>query len=76
MSTRPGHPDGPATAGPGMDAGLEQAEVAISPATGPLPAIYVPQPGEADSTGLLWRATARSARRAVGWAARHLRRSM
>jgi hypothetical protein len=76
MSTRPGYPDGPAAADHGLDAGLEQADVAVSPATGPVPAIYVPRPGEAGSTGLLWRATARSARRAVSWAARHLRRSM
>jgi hypothetical protein len=47
--------------------------VAISPAAGPLPAIYVPPPGEAGSTVMLWWATARFARRAGGWAARHLR---
>lgn len=53
--------------GPGPD------PVGISAAAGPLPAIYVPPPGEAGSTGVLWRATARSARRAGGWATRHLR---
>ena len=47
--------------------------VAISPAIGPLPTIYVPPRGEAGSTRLLWRVTARSARRAGGWATRHLR---
>jgi hypothetical protein len=64
MSTRPGR---------GQDADIEQAPVTVSPAVGPLPAIYVPQPGEAGSAGLLWRATARSARRAGGWATRRLR---
>jgi hypothetical protein len=49
------------------------APLAISPAIGPLPAIYVPQPGEARDTGVLWRAIARSACRAGGWATHHLR---
>lgn len=53
----PGRPDG----------------IAVSPAIGPLPAIYVPRtPGEATSTGLLWQATARAARQVSGWAARRL----
>jgi hypothetical protein len=48
--------------------------IAVSPAIGPLPAIYVPlTPGEATSTALLWQATARAARRVSGWAARRLR---
>jgi hypothetical protein len=47
--------------------------IAVSPAIGPLPAIYVPRtPGEATSTGLLWQATARAARHVSRWAARHL----
>ena len=46
--------------------------IAVSPAIGPLPAIYVPRtPGEATSTGLLWQAIARAARHVSGWAARH-----
>lgn len=49
--------------------------IAVSPAIGPLPAIYVPRtPGEATSTGPLWQATARAARYVSGWAARHLGR--
>jgi hypothetical protein len=47
--------------------------VAISPAIGPLPAIYVPRRGEAGGTGVLFRATAWSAHRACGWDTRHLR---
>jgi hypothetical protein len=55
--TAPGRPDG----------------IAVSPAIGPLPAIYVPRtPGEATSTGLLWQATARAVRQVSGWAARRL----
>lgn len=47
--------------------------VAISPAVGPLPAIYVPQsPSEPGATGLLWHAGAQAARRARIWYARHL----
>jgi hypothetical protein len=46
--------------------------IAISPAIGPLPPIYVPRPGEISSTGLLWHATAQAARRAGRWAARRL----
>jgi hypothetical protein len=47
--------------------------IAVSPAIGPLPAIYVPRtPGEATSTGLLWQAAARAARHVSGWAARRL----
>jgi hypothetical protein len=47
--------------------------IAVSPAIGPLPAIYVPRmPGEATSTGLLWQAIARAARHVSRWAARHL----
>jgi len=68
----------PATSSQERIASAEASEpgpdpVAVSPAIGPLPAIYVPPRGEAGSTGLLWRATARSARRAGGWATRHLR---
>jgi hypothetical protein len=49
--------------------------IAVSPAIGPLPAIYVPRtPGEAASTGLLWQATARAARHVSGWAAHRLGR--
>lgn len=40
------------------------APVAISPSIGPLPAVYVPEPGQAGGTGLLWRVTARFVRRA------------
>ena len=46
---------------------------AVSPATGPLPAIYVPQPpSQASTPEPLWHATARVARRAGDWVTRHL----
>ena len=49
--------------------------IAVSPAIGPLPAIYVPRTlGEATSTGLLWQASARAARHVSAWAARRLGR--
>jgi glycine cleavage system H protein len=56
------------------DSGEHKPEVfAISPAIGPLPAIYVPQsPSEQSATGLLWHAEAQAARRARSWAACHL----
>jgi hypothetical protein len=45
---------------------------AISPAIGPLPPIYAPPaPGQETEFSRLWRATARAAREAAGWAARH-----
>jgi len=45
----------------------------ISPAVGPVPAIYVPQsPSEPSATGLFWYAEAQAARRARSWAACHL----
>jgi hypothetical protein len=48
-------------------------QIAISPAIGPLPAIYVPRaPGESGPIGLLWHVTARAARLAGEWATRHL----
>jgi hypothetical protein len=48
-------------------------QIAISPALGPLPAIYVPRaPGEGSPVGLLWRVTARAARLAGQWATYHL----
>jgi glycine cleavage system H protein len=48
-------------------------EGAVSPAIGPLPAIYVPSsPSQASRTSLLWHAAVRAARRADGWAVRHL----
>jgi hypothetical protein len=46
---------------------------AISPAIGPVPAIYVPQsPTEQSATGLLCYAEAEATRRSRSWAARHL----
>ena len=56
------------------DSGEHEPEAfAISPAVGPVPAIYVPQsPGEPSATGLLWHAEAQAARRARDWAACHL----
>lgn len=68
----------PATSGDKRMVSAEVSEprpdpVAISPAAGPLPAIYVPPPGEAGNTGVLWRALARAARHTGGWAARNLR---
>ena len=59
----------------GSDAAAGRPDgIAVSPAIGPLPAIYVPRmPGEATSTGLLWQAIARATRHLSGWVARHLR---
>jgi glycine cleavage system H protein len=56
------------------DSGEHKPEVfAISPAIGPVPAIYVPQsPDEPGATGLLWHAEAQVAWRARSWAACHL----
>jgi glycine cleavage system H protein len=61
-----GHPGGadapPARPGP----------IAVSPAIGPLPAIYVAAaPGQASPAGLLWLAVAHAAGWAARWAARH-----
>ena len=48
---------------------------AVSPAIGPLPAIYASSsPSQATVPGLLRHATVRPARRAGGWAVRHLSR--
>jgi hypothetical protein len=56
------------------DAARSQPDpITISPAIGPLPAIYVPPaPGEPSPVGLLWHLTARVARLAGRWATRHL----
>jgi hypothetical protein len=56
------------------DAARSQPDpIAISPALGPLPAVYVPRaPGEGSPVGLLWRATARVARLAGRWATHYL----
>jgi hypothetical protein len=54
------------------DTTAREGALAISPAVGPLPAIYVPPtPGQKTRFSLLWRATAQAARDAGGWAARH-----
>jgi hypothetical protein len=46
--------------------------VAVSPAIGPLPSVYVPPaPGQETRFGLLGQAMARAARAVGGWAARH-----
>ena len=73
----PGKP--PATTGDeeaaaAPDGGGNKPDVfAISPAIGPVPAIYVPQaPSEASATGLLWHAETQLARQARSWAACHL----
>jgi glycine cleavage system H protein len=48
------------------------APIAVSPAIGPLPAIYVPAaPGQASPAGLLWLAVAHAAGWAARWAAHH-----
>jgi hypothetical protein len=71
----------PATAGdtqqtaPAGTTGSEPDPVAISPAVGPLPAIYVPPPGQSGPAGLLGRAAARTARRALRRANRQHRRN-
>jgi glycine cleavage system H protein len=56
------------------DSGEHRPEgFAISPAIGPVPAIYVPQsPSEPSATGLLWHAEAEVTREARNWAACHL----
>jgi hypothetical protein len=56
------------------DAAQSQPDaIAISPAIGPLPAIYVPRtPGKSGPIGPLWHVTARAARLAGRWATRHL----
>jgi glycine cleavage system H protein len=57
-----------------VDSGEDKPEVfAISPAIGPLPAIYVPQsPSEPSATDLLWQAEAQVAQQARSWATCHL----
>jgi hypothetical protein len=48
--------------------------IVISPAIGPLPAVYVPQtPDALTADALLWQATARSTRLLASWLIRHLR---
>src|SRR5262249_58683351 len=72
-------PDMPAATTSGEEAtasaasGEHKPEVfGISPAVGPVPAIYVPQsPSEPSATGLFWYAEAQAARRARSWAAFH-----
>jgi hypothetical protein len=49
--------------------------VAVSPDEGPLPAIYVPPPGQPGPAGLLGRAAARVARLVLRWATRQQRRN-
>jgi hypothetical protein len=49
--------------------------VAVSPAFGPLPPIYVPPPGLPGPAGLLWPAAVWAARLALRWAARQQRRN-
>jgi hypothetical protein len=49
--------------------------IAVSPALGPLPAIYVPPPGQPGPAGLLGRAAARAARLGLRWATRQHRRN-
>jgi hypothetical protein len=45
--------------------------LAISPAIGPLPPVYVPSaPGQESRFRLLWQAVAQASREAGGWAAR------
>jgi hypothetical protein len=47
-------------------------QVAVSPAIGPLPRVYVPPPGQPGPVGLLWHAAARAARLAARRATRPL----
>jgi len=49
--------------------------VAVSPDEGPLPAIYVPPPGQPGPVGLPGRAAARVARLVLRWATRQPRRN-
>jgi hypothetical protein len=64
----------PAAAGDGKAAGsaddTRRPAGALSPAAGPLPSIYVPRSPQASSTGLLWPAVLRAARRAGTWVTR------
>jgi hypothetical protein len=53
----------------------EPDPVAISPALGPLPAIYVPPRGQPGLPGPLWRAAATVVRPAFRWIARQHRRN-
>src|SRR5215831_1544271 len=63
----------PTAAGDGEEAGsaddTRQPAGALSPTVGPLPSIYVPR-SQASSTGLLWPAVLRAARRASTWVTR------
>jgi hypothetical protein len=45
-------------------------QVAVSPAIGPLPRVYVPPPGQPGPVGLFWHAAVRAARSAVRCATR------
>jgi hypothetical protein len=50
-------------------------EIAITPAIGPLPPVYVPQrPGAPAADSLLWHVAARAVRLARVWVIRHPRR--
>ena len=64
----------PAAAGDGEEAGsagyTRRPAGALSPAVGPLASIYVPRSPQASSTGLLWPAVLRAARRASTWVTR------
>jgi glycine cleavage system H protein len=74
--TKPTSPE--AVASDGYEGGADAPAsppnpIAVSPAIGPLPAIYVPSaPGEASTSSLPGPAIARAARLAARWAARHL----
>jgi hypothetical protein len=67
----PPAPAGDDEATAAADSGEPEA-FAVSPAVGPVPAIYVPQsPSEPSATDLLWQAEAQLARQARSWAACH-----
>ncbi len=75
MTTQP-RPDGRHmhdTATRSGDDGDSRDGAALSPAIGPVPAIYIPQsPCEAGTSGLIWHAALGTARRTGGWVGRRL----
>jgi len=64
-------PTGDGEAAGSADDNTRPTGVAVSPAVGPLPPIFVPRSPQASTTGLLWPAALRAARRASTWVTRH-----
>jgi hypothetical protein len=70
---QPGAPaSGPHPMPSDEDSSARDDALAISPAIGTLPPVYLPPaPGQESRFGLFCQAAARAAREASGWAARH-----